>query len=88
VLRCCSDERLLDAVGQPHPTPLTRTLIGGLVRLYMTGRRIVPASAGPQLLRPWNREYGAKLSPMAVGPDWAREVTPQSRRRARAGRAD
>ena len=88
VLRCCSDERLLDAVGQPHPSTLTRKLVGGLVRVYMIGRRVLPASAGPQLLRPWNREYGATLDPMAVGPEWARNVTPQSRRRARPNHND
>lgn len=88
VLRSCSDERLLDAVGQPHPSAPARKAVGQLVRLYIAARRVLPASAGPQLLRPWNREYGSSLDPMAVGPDWARTVTPESRKRSTAARAN
>ena len=85
VLRCCSDGPLLDAVAQPHPPALARTLVGRLVHAYIAARRVLPASAGPQLLRPWNREYGPSLDPMTVGPEWARKLTPESRRHATVG---
>ncbi len=86
VLRCCSDGPLLDAVGQPHPSAAGRVLVGRLVHAYIAARRVLPASAGPQLLRPWNREYGAALDPMTVGPTWARNVTAESRRHTTVGR--
>ena len=85
VLRCCADEHLLDTVGQPHPSQVSRRIIGLFVRAYAAFRRWVPASSSAQLLRPWNREYGKALDPMTVGPDWARKIAPENRRREKAG---
>lgn len=86
ILRCCSDDLLLDTVGQPHPSAAARAVVGRLVGAYVAGRRLVPASSGSQLLRPWNQEYGAGLDPGVVGPDWARSVGPADRRSTTAGR--
>ena len=86
ILRCCSDELLLDTVGQPHPSAAARRTVGGLVHAYIRARRLVPASSGSQLLRPWNKEYRDALDPLVVGPEWARSVGPQHRRSATAGR--
>lgn len=86
VLRCCSDRFLLDTVGQPHPSAMTRKVMSALISVYSMVRRLLPASSGPQLLRPWNREYGVKLDPMVVGPEWAKKITPENRRFAKAGR--
>lgn len=85
VLRCCADEHLLDTVGQPHPSRITRKVVGLFVRAYAAFRRWVPASSAPQLLRQWNREYGTALDPMIVGPDWARKIAPEDRRQPKAG---
>jgi len=85
LLRCCADAHLLDTVGQPHPSMLSRKVVGLLVRAYAAFGRWVPASSGPQLLRQWNQEYGDALSPMVIGPDWARNITPEDRRHAKVG---
>ncbi len=85
VLRACSDAVLLDTVGQPHPPAVVRRLVGLAVRAYVAVRRRLPASAGSQLLRPWNREYGASLDPMTVGPEWSKSVGPESRRSETVG---
>lgn len=85
LLRCCADAHLLDTVGQPHPSMLSRKIVGLLVRAYAAFRRFIPASSGPQLLRQWNQEYGDALSPMIIGPDWARNITPEDRRHPKAG---
>jgi hypothetical protein len=86
ILRCCSDRFLLDSVGQPYPWVITRKVVGALIRVYVLLRRLVPASSGPQLLRPWNNEYGAALDPMVVGPEWTKKIAPKSRRFEKAGR--
>lgn len=85
LLRCCADGHLLDTVGQPHPSGLSRKIVGLLVRAYAAFRRLVPASAGPQLLRDWNHEYGEALNPMIIGPEWAKKIRPEDRRHAKAG---
>lgn len=85
LLRCCADAHLLDTVGQPHPSTASRKIMGLFLRAYAAFRRLIPASSGPQLLRQWNREYGEALSPMIIGPDWARQITPDDRRHAKVG---
>lgn len=85
LLRCCADDHLLDTVGQPHPSRVSRRIVGLLVRAFAAFRRWVPASSAPQLLRQWNREYGTALDPMIVGPDWAKKIAPEHRRQAKAG---
>ena len=85
VLRSCSDAFLLDTVGQPRVRPMVRKAIGLGVRAYVAFRRRIPASAGSQLLRPWNREYGRALDPMTVGPEWSKSVGPESRRSSTVG---
>jgi hypothetical protein len=85
VLRCCADDHLLDTVGQPRPSRVSRRIVGLLVRAFAAFRRWVPASSAPQLLRQWNREYGTALDPMIVGPDWAKKIAPEHRRQAKAG---
>ena len=85
LLRCCSDAHLLDTVGQPHPSRAARKIIGLLVRAYAAFRRWVPASSSQQLLRQWNQEYGNALSPMSVGPEWAKKIAPEDRRHEKAG---
>ncbi|MBM3394400.1 MAG: hypothetical protein FJY37_07180 [Betaproteobacteria bacterium] len=76
----------MDTVGQPHPWTITRKVVSALVRIYALLRRLVPASSGPQLLRPWNHEFGAALDPMVVGPEWTKKITPESQRFEKAGR--
>jgi len=85
LLRCCADAHLLDTVGQPHPSAVSRKMVGLFLRAYAAFRRLLPASSGQQLLRQWNQEYGDALSPMIVGPEWARQITPEDRRHAKAG---
>ena len=85
LLRCCADDHLLDTVGQPRPSKVSRRIVGLLVRAFAAFRRWVPASSAPQLLRQWNREYGTALDPMIVGPDWAKKIAPEHRRQAKAG---
>lgn len=79
LLRCLSDDLLLDTVDLPKPAPATRKAMGVAISAYLKGRRLMPGPTGDNLVAPWSKEYGPDPSADEVGPRWARGIQVENR---------
>lgn len=84
VLRSMGTDDLCDAVGQPRVKPFTRKAVGKAIGVYIRARRFLPASATDRFLGPWSKLYGHEPVPEEIGPNWATDLTAESRTRETA----